>query len=137
MVFLRIALIVVIITAGLALMSKTATSATLMLPDKAADIASLQNLTNKDGEVAGEVVNHSKQTLRDVQLQIIYSWRWNNEYHPRADDPGRAVYVMVTGEIPPGQSARFSYDPAPPLPPRRDGYFEISIKVVGFAQVYR
>jgi hypothetical protein len=44
---------------------------------------------------------------------------------------------MVGKDIPAGQSARFDYKPSPPLPVRNDGSFEISVKVVGFAQVYQ
>ena len=88
-------------------------------------------------KVSGEVVNKSSATLRDVQLLILYSWLWKNEFHPGQDDPGRAVYLTVDKEIPPGQSAQFNYKPSPPLPERKDGYFDISTKVVGFTQVYR
>jgi hypothetical protein len=119
------------------MLSSTATAATLLTADRAAQVVSLRNVTTKDGDVTGEVVNHSKQTLREVQLQILYSWRWQDETHPGADDPGRAAYHMVGKEIPAGQSARFDYKPVPPLPVRKDGSFEISVKVVGFAQVYQ
>jgi uncharacterized cupredoxin-like copper-binding protein len=115
----------------------TATSATLMLANQAAEIVSLRNVAVKDGEVAGEVVNNSKQTLRDVQLQILYSWRWKDEFHPGKDDPGRADFLTIDKEIPPGQNARFNYKPTPPLPSRKDGYFDITVSVVGFTQVYR
>jgi len=108
-----------------------------MLANQAAEIVSLKNMTVKDGEVVGEVVNNSKQTLRDVQLQILYSWRWKDEFHPGRDDPGRADYHTINQEIPPGQSARFNYKPSPPLPSRKDGYFDITVSVVGFTQVYR
>ena len=115
----------------------TATSATLMLANQAAEVVSLRNVTVKDGEVAGEAVNNSKQTLRDVQLQILYSWRWKDEFHPGKDDPGRADFLTIDKEIPPGQNARFNYKPTPPLPSRKDGYFDITVSVVGFTQVYR
>jgi hypothetical protein len=58
-------------------------------------------------------------------------------FTPRADDPGRAVYLTTDKEIPPGQNARFNYNPSPLSPARKDGYFEITVKVVGFTQVYR
>ncbi len=132
---LRFMLIVLIATV-LAMSSQTASAAMLMTADKAAQVVSLRNITVKDGDVAGEVVNQSKQALREVQLQILYSWRWKDELHPGADDPGRAVYSTVDQEIAPGRSARFNYKPTPPLPDRKDGFFEVSVKVVGFAQVY-
>jgi hypothetical protein len=114
----------------------TAKAATLLAQDQAAQIVTVRNVMEKTGEISGEVVNNSKQTLRDIQLQILYSWRWKNEFHPGTDDPGRAVYTTVNKEIPPGQSVRFDYRPSPPLPARNDGYFDTSVKVVGFEQVY-
>jgi hypothetical protein len=82
------------------------------------------------------VVNNSKQTLRDVRLQILYSWRWKNEYQPGKDDPGKAIYHVLQQEIPPGQTVRFNYEPSPPFASREDGQFDIGVKVVGFAQVF-
>ena len=100
-------------------------------------VASLRNvMSTEEGEVSGEVVNHSKQTLREIRLQILYSWRWNNEYHPGKDDPGRATYYVLDKEIPPNQTVRFNYKPSPPLASREDGQFDISVKVAGFAQVF-
>jgi 3-oxoacyl-ACP reductase-like protein len=112
-------------------------AATLSTPEKAAEIASLRNVAVKNGEVSGEIVNHSRQTLREVQLQILYSWRWKDEFHPGKDDPGRAAYHVVGGDIAAGQSAQFTYKPSPPLAPRNDGTFDISVKIVGFAEVFR
>lgn len=138
MILLRFALIVsIVLSVGLVILPETATSATPQIADTADQVVSLKNVTAKEDEVAGEVVNISQQTLRDVQLRILYSWRWSNEFHPGTDDPGRAVYQTIDREIPPGQSARFSYKPSPPFPTRKDGYFEITVKVVGFTQVYR
>jgi hypothetical protein len=100
-------------------------------------VASVRNvMSTEQGEVSGELVNHTKQTLREVRLQILYSWRWNNEYQPGKDDPGRAIYYLLNQEIPPGQTVRFNYRPSPPLAAREDGQFDISVKVVGFAQVF-
>jgi hypothetical protein len=100
-------------------------------------VASLHNvMSTEEGEVSGELINHSKQTLREVRLQILYSWRWKNEHRPGPDDPGRATYYVLDKEIPPGQTVRFNYKPSPPLPAREDGQFDISVKVAGFAQVF-
>ena len=107
------------------------------LVEKADDLVLRNVKIGKDGEVSGELANTSKQTVREVELQILYSWRWQDEFHPGKDDPGRAVYVTVDREIAPGQSAPFNYKPAPPVPSRKDGYFEIGVKVVGLTRVYR
>jgi len=113
------------------------TGATLLSQEDVGQVASLRNvMSSEGGEVSGEIVNNSKQTLRDLQLQIIYSWRWKNETHPGKDDPGMARYHVLNREIPSGQTARFDYKPSPPLASREDGQFDISVKVVGFAQVF-
>jgi hypothetical protein len=112
--------------------------ATLMLQEDVGRVASLRNVMSAEGgEVSGEVANNTKQTLRDVQLQIVYSWRWNNEYHPGKDDPGTARYYVLNQEISPGQTVRFNYKPSPPLASRDDGQFDISVKIVSFAQVFQ
>lgn len=109
----------------------------LQSPEAAGRVVSLRNeMTTEQGEVSGELVNHTKQTLREVRLQILYSWRWKNELRPGKDDPGRATYYVLDQEIPPGQTVRFNYKPSPPLASRDDGQFDISVKVVGFAQVF-
>ena len=116
---------------------KTVIAATPQLAEKADDLVLKNVKIGKDGEVSGEVANTSKQTVRDVEIQILYSWRWQDEFHPGKDDPGRAVYITVDREIAPGQSAPFNYKPAPPVPVRKDGYFDIGSKVVGFTRAYR
>ena len=115
----------------------TVIAATPQLAEKADDLVLKNVKIGNDGEVSGEVANTSKQTVRDLELQILYSWRWQDEYHPGKDDPGRAVYVTVDREIAPGQSVPFNYKPAPPVPSRKDGYFDIGVKVVGLTRVYR
>lgn len=117
--------------------SALAAEATLMPAEKAAEIASLEGVTVKNGQVSGEIVNRSKNTLRDVQLQILYSWRWKDEFRPGKDDPGRAEYHRVEKDIPAGERLKFNYSPSPPLPSRTDGDFAVSVSVVGFAQVIR
>jgi hypothetical protein len=129
-------LVVAIIAALTLTILPTAKSATLLGPDQAAQIVTVRNVTEKNGEVRGELVNNSRQTLRDIELQILYSWRWKNEFHPGTDDPGRAVYFTVKKELPPGKSEQFEYRPSPPLSARTDGYFDVTVKVVGFAQIY-
>lgn len=116
---------------------RSATAASLSSSEAAGRVVSLRNVMSTEaGEVSGEVVNNSKQTLRDVRLQILYSWRWKNEYQPGKDDPGKAIYHVLEQEIPPGQTVRFNYEPSPPFASREDGQFDIGVKVVGFAQVF-
>ena len=112
-------------------------SGNAQLAEKADDLVLKNVKIGNDGEISGEVINTSKQTVRDVELQILYSWRWEDEFHPGKDDPGRAEYLTIDREIPPGQSGPFNYKPSPPVPSRKDGHFDISVKVVGLTRVYR
>jgi hypothetical protein len=114
-----------------------AAPATLVAPEKAAQVMTLRNVTVKNGEVSGEVVNNSKNPIRDVELQILYSWRWKNEFNPGKDDPGRADYYTIAKEIPPGQAVSFTYKPSPPLPARTDGNFETAVSVAGYTEISR
>ena len=68
-------------------------------------------------------LNNSSDTLRDVVLEIRYSWLWTDEF-PRQGNTA-------------GGSARFEYKPSPPLPVRRDGSFLVDVKIAGFERVYR
>ena len=103
-----------------------------------ADDVILRNVKiSQAGEVSGEVMNNSKQVLRDLEIEILYSWQWKNEFRPGKDDPGRAVNMKIDKEIPAGQSVPFQYKPSPPLPVRNDGYFDVRVKIVGFTRVYR
>ena len=114
------------------------TAATLRSPEAAGRVVSLRNVVSTEaGEVSGEVVNNSKQTLRDVRLQILYSWRWKNEHQPGKDDPGKAIYHVLEQEIAPGQTVRFNYKPSPPFASREDGQFDIGVKIAGFAEVFQ
>jgi hypothetical protein len=105
--------------------------------DKGDQLISLRNVMIRDDEVSGELVNNSQQSVFGVQLQVLYSWRWYNDFHPGADDPGRAHNFNISREIPPRQSVPFSYKPSPPLPQRKDGSFDISVKVIGFSKLFR
>jgi hypothetical protein len=138
MISLRFALVASIVFAwGLAIVPRNGMSATPLIADKADAVVTLRNVTANENEVSGEVVNNSKDAVRDVEIQILYSWRWNNEFHPGSDDPGRAAYQTINSEIAPGQSTRFSYKPSPPVAQRKDGHYDYIVKVVSFSQVYR
>jgi hypothetical protein len=112
-------------------------AATLASSEKAAEVVVMRNLAVKDGEVSGELVNRTNHVVRDVQLQIRHLWQWKNEFRPGTDELGRTVYHTVEKEISPGGSVPFSYKPTPPLPSRADGFFQTSVSISGYAEVYR
>ena len=107
------------------------------LQEKADYVLALQNIVIRDGDVSGELVNKSQQGVYGVELQVLYSWRWNNDFHPGRDDPGRAEYFKIDKEISPGQRVPFVHKPSPPLPERKDGVFDISVKVISFTKIFR
>jgi hypothetical protein len=116
---------------------RMAWSATLVPAEKAEQVVIVRNVTVKEDAVSGELVNQSSRSLRDVQLQIRYSWRWKNEFKPGNDDFGITVYHTVSEEIPPGKAVQFHYKPSSPLASRPDGYFETTVSVAGFTEVIR
>jgi hypothetical protein len=107
------------------------------LKETAEQVLTLEKVTIRDGEVSGELVNRSPQGVYGVELQVLYSWRWNSDYHPGRDDPGRAEYFKIEREISPGQRVPFVHRPSPPLPVRKDGTFDITIKVISFTKIFR
>ena len=107
------------------------------LKETADQVLALEKIAIRDGEVSGELVNRSSQGVYGVELQVLYSWRWNNDFHPGRDDPGRAEYFKIDKEISPGQRVPFVHKPSPPLSARKDGTFEITIKVVSFTRIFR
>jgi hypothetical protein len=107
------------------------------LKETADQVLTLERIAITDREVSGELVNRSSQGVYGVELQVLYSWRWNNDFHPGRDDPGRAEYFTIEKEISPGQRVAFVHTPSPPLPARKDGTFDISIKVIAFTRIFR
>jgi hypothetical protein len=104
--------------------------------EQAGTFLTIDKVTVQDGTVAGEIRNKSKNTVRDVQLFIRYTWLWANEFHPGKDNPSEAFYQTVAGEIAPGGSLPFKFTPSPPLPKRSGGKFaQPTVSVAGFTQV--
>jgi len=133
----RLSISAAVISLVLATQLATTTPATLLDAAKVPEAVAIRNLVVKEGAVSGELVNRSSRALRDVQLLIRHTWHWIDELHPGKDSPGTAVYFTVEKEIAPGGAVPFAYKPASPLPSRPDGYFEISVSVAGFSEVFR
>jgi len=107
----------------------------LATPEQVTKPVVVRDISVRGGTVSGAVVNYSGNLVREVELLIRHSWLWRDEFHPRQDDPGRAVYYTLSDEIPPGGSAQFSYRPEWPSPRRTDGRFVTTVDVVGFSQI--
>ena len=89
----------------------------------------------QDSAVSGVIVNNSSRLLRDVKVIIRHAWTWKNERHPGDDNPGRAEYFTIPGEVAPGGSLPFTYRLNQPLPKRTDGHFVTSASVISFTEV--
>ena len=92
------------------------------------------NVRAEDGSVTGTVTNRSSQPVRNVRVLIDHVWHWKNERHPGEDNPGRAEFYTIQGEIPPGGSLPFKLDEAP-LPRRSDGRFQTIAHVIEYVQI--
>ena len=104
--------------------------------EQAGSVLAIDKVMVQDGTVAGEIRNKSKNTVRDVQLFIRYTWLWANEFRPGKDNPSEAFYQTVAGEIAPGGSLPFKFTPSSPLPKRSGGKFaQPTVSVAGFTQV--
>ena len=101
-----------------------------------ARIVSVEKVSVTDGSVSGEVINHSKNALRDVQLLIRYIWLWDNETKPGRNDPSVSFYYNLPGEITPGGRAPFTFKPSQSFAKASGGHFETSASVAGFSEVF-
>ena len=120
----------------LALWPKPSFSQTVASQEQAGTVLAIDKVTVQDGTIAGEIRNMSKNTVRDVQLFIRYTWLWANEFRPGKDNPSEAFYQTVSGDIAPGGSMPFKFTPSSPLPKRSGGKFaQPTVSVAGFTQV--
>jgi hypothetical protein len=84
--------------------------------EEAAKILEIENATVTDSAVSGDVVNRSRNTVRDVELLIRHIWLWDRETKPGTNDPSTSAYYKLEKDIPSGSRVPFSYQPAIPLP---------------------
>lgn len=116
---------------------KPSFSQTVLSQQQAGSVLGIEKVAAQtDGTVTGEIRNNSKNTVRDVQLFIRYTFLWKNEFHPGKESPSAAFYPTISGDIAPGKSLPFTFTPTPPLPRHADGRFERpSVSIAGFTQV--
>jgi hypothetical protein len=132
----RMILVSLLLGGILALWPKPSFSQSVASQEQAGSVLAIDKVMVQDGTVAGEIRNKSKNTVRDVQLFIRYTWLWANEFRPGKDNPSEAFYQTVAGEIAPGGSLPFKFTPSSPLPKRSGGKFaQPTVSVAGFTQV--
>lgn len=121
----------------LALSPKSSWSQTVLSHQQAGSVLAIDRVAAQpDGTVTGEIRNNSKNSVRDVQLFIRYTFLWKNEFRPGKESPSAAFYPTISGDIAPGKSLPFKFTPDPPLPKRSDGRFEApSVSIAGFTEI--
>jgi hypothetical protein len=129
-------LIFVSLLLGLTVWPKLSSSQTVLTQQQASSALSIDKIAVQDGAVTGEIRNNSKNTVRDVQLFIRYTFLWKDEFHPGKESPSAAFYHTMSGEILPGKSLPFKFTPAPLLPQRSDGRFERpTVSIAAFTEI--
>ena len=120
----------------LALWQNPSLAQTVLSQQQASSVVAVDRVAVQDGTVTGEIRNQSKNTVRDVQLFIRYTFLWKNEFRPGKESPSAVFYPTVSGEIAPGKSLPFKFTPSPPLPKRSDGTFAPpSVSVAGYTEI--
>lgn len=103
--------------------------------EEAARIFEIENATITDSAVSGDVVNRSRNTVRDVQLLIRHIWLWDRETKPGTNNSSTSAYYKLEKDIPPGSRVPFTYQPAIPLPKMAGGHFVTTVAIGGFAEL--
>ena len=121
----------------LALWPKPSFPQTVLSQEQAGRTLAIEKVAAQaDGTVSGEIRNNSKNTIRDVQIFVRYTFLWKDEYHPGKQSPSAAFYPTISGDIAPGGSLPFKFTPTPPLPKRTDGQFlPPTVSIAGFTQI--
>ncbi len=117
------------------LLAYSAGSQTVRERAEIAAVLAIEKLSVQEGVVAGEILNRSSHTIRDVQVLIRNTWLWDEEFKPGKDDPGTSFYYTLPKEIPAGGRLPFTYSPSPPLPKSSGGRFETTVAIAGYAEV--
>jgi uncharacterized repeat protein (TIGR01451 family) len=102
--------------------------------DQIERVVSVENVLVRGRAVTGRIVNRSSRRLRNVYLMIRSIWLWDDEFHPREQDPSSSTRYRVPGEVPAEGFLPFVYRPLP-LPPRLDGHYETSVSIAEFSEV--
>ncbi len=107
----------------------------LRLPSEASSLLRVENVSSRDGKIAGTLVNKARSPIRNVKLLVQHTYRWPNEYAPGAVDPSRAETVTIDAEIPAGGSYAFTQVSQPPQPLADGGHFDTTVSALSFDRV--
>lgn len=107
-------------------------AAEVVPPQELANSVVLTNTQITDGTISGTLVNNTGQRLTNLQLRVSYQWLWANDKDVDKQSPGWSTYYTLPGELKPGESMPFQYQPDAPLPQRNDGHFIPSVAVASY-----
>ena len=105
---------------------------TLVQPDDISRSVIIQDLSQQGDRVAGVITNLSDKPVRDVRLQIVFSWLWADEHRQGTDDPSFVATEVIHDEIAPRGQTSFGYSYPAANTMRQDGTFLVDAKIVGF-----
>jgi hypothetical protein len=108
---------------------------TLVPPDELSRTIIIQEVSQQGDRVAGVIANLSDRPIRDVRLQVVFSWLWADEHRQGTEDPGFAATEIIHAEIPPRGHVTFGYKYPSADTTRRDGTFLVDAKIVGYRVV--
>jgi hypothetical protein len=117
------------------LVSASASAQTVISAKQAGESIEIRNLRSDVGVISGEIVNHSRYDVRNVELLIQNIWQWKNEFQPGHDDLGTASYYTVEGMIAAGATVPFTHRVRTTPTNRTDGQHETVVSVVGFSEI--
>ncbi len=103
--------------------------------EEAARILEIEKATVTDSTVSGDVVNRSRNIVRDVELSIRHIRLWDRETKPDTNDSSTSAYYKLEKDIPPGSRVPFTYQPAIPLPKMAGGHFVTTVAIGGLAEL--
>ena len=112
-----------------------ASAGEVISPENAARKVEIRNVQVQGNVISGEVINRSRNPVRNLELLVQHHWLWNNEFKPGDVSPGKSVYVVLDKELRPGESAPFTASIDAPSLSRPDGYFVTEVSLAGFTEV--
>lgn len=94
----------------------------------------VENVSDQSGVLTGTVVNRSGKPVRNVELKILYSWRWRDERHPGEDNMSFSRTETLAQTIEPGQALPFRFPIVRPSD-RTDGHYHVDVWIPSFSVV--
>jgi len=104
----------------------------LAQPEEVSRAVIVQNLSVQGDRVAGVIANLSERPIKELRLQMVFSWLWADEHRQGPDDPSLVATEVIRDEIPPRGQVTFGYSYPSANTARTDGSFIVDVKIVGF-----